>query len=126
MPLIQTEVIVIVLKGCSLMSFPHLKILNGPHSYRNYSKFLSGAKKDIGHEGFCLSSIIFLHPETHNLMSNYFSISPNTKNWHAPPSSWTTLSLLEDIQKSFRAYSIFPVCPPSAFYCLHPYIQCCE
>lgn len=69
--------------------FPISKAPQWAHSRRNNFKLLSRQTKDIGHVEFCLFNFIFLCPKTHNLISNYCSVSSNTRSCHVVPSSQT-------------------------------------
>lgn len=109
LPTIRMEGRVIIQKENSLMFSPNLKSLNGPLSHRKNSKFLSRAKKNIDQ----------VHPKTHNFISNYYPISPipGTIIFLLPGPSF---SLLDNIQQCFRAYVIFPLCPPEPFIACIP------
>lgn len=114
LPTIRMEGRVIIQKENSLMFSPNLESLNGPLSHRKNSKFLSRAKKNIDQVEFCLSSLI-LHPKTHNFISNYHPISPIPGTIILILLPGPSFSLLDNIQQFFRAYVIFPLCPPEPF-----------
>lgn len=104
------------------MSFPHQKILNGLHFHRNNFKSLNRAKK-----GKPCGTLPFQYHLSHLKHTTYFltivlvpQVPGNATLLFLPGPSF---SLMEDIQKSVRAYIIFPCALQAALISLHSMLQ---
>lgn len=115
----QTEEKAIDLKGNSLIPFPHLKILSRPHPI-GITPNSSG--KDTDHVECCrlVSSCTLRHTTSFPIIILFLQTPGAVTQLLLPGPSFI---LLKDIQKSFKAYIIFPLCLPSTFYHSHHCIQ---